>query len=219
MIFIDKTGRQAFPSQFRLACSFSEGLAAVMSDDKWGFIDKTGQMVIPPQFDFVGSFSEGLAVARINNIGTGFIDKSGKYVIPPIFSEADDFSEGLAAVKVNDTWLFIGKMDKRENVISLKDILSNNPLLKVDADIMLLFAANKLDLDEAQSFHEGLAAVMIDGKWGFMDKTGKIVIDPQFVNTWFFNEGLVRVYAKDKNGYINRQGQWVWQTSNNVTKK
>lgn len=60
---------------------------------------------------------------------------------------------------------------------------------------------------------------MIDGKWGFMDKTGKIVIDPQFVNTWFFNEGLVRVYAKDKNGYINRQGQWVWQTSNNVTKK
>ncbi len=32
--------------------------------------------------------------------------------------------------------------------------------------------------DLAHEFHEGLAAVEINDKWGFIDKTGKIVIRP-----------------------------------------
>ena len=61
--FIDKGG------QFRIrlkptqaAHSFSEGLAAVSLDKKWGFIDTKGQFVIPPQFGWVGDFSDGLAI-------------------------------------------------------------------------------------------------------------------------------------------------------------
>jgi len=30
--------------------------------------------------------------------------------------------------------------------------------------------------DEVRSFSEGLAAVSLDGKWGFMDKNGVMVI-------------------------------------------
>ena len=34
--------------------------------------------------------------------------------------------------------------------------------------------------DEAHSFSQGLAAVKVGSKWGFIDKSGKFVIQPQF---------------------------------------
>ncbi|MBK8352585.1 MAG: WG repeat-containing protein [Saprospirales bacterium] len=41
---------------------FSEGLAAVELNGKWGFIDENGNRVIPSfKFDEVNSFSNGLA--------------------------------------------------------------------------------------------------------------------------------------------------------------
>src|SRR5690606_31841971 len=43
---------------------FTEGLAAVYKDDKWGFIDNTGKVVIPIIYDEVDIFSEGLAKVR-----------------------------------------------------------------------------------------------------------------------------------------------------------
>jgi hypothetical protein len=42
--------------QFDDCRSFSEGLAVVKIEDKWGYIDKTGKIVINPQFDDAGGF-------------------------------------------------------------------------------------------------------------------------------------------------------------------
>ena len=48
--------------QYEDADSFSQGLAAVKKDGKWGYIDMEGSTVIPFQFDYAFSFSKGLAV-------------------------------------------------------------------------------------------------------------------------------------------------------------
>jgi hypothetical protein len=48
--------------QYEDADYFSDGLAAVKKDGKWGYIDEEGKMVIEPQFDYAGTFSEGVAV-------------------------------------------------------------------------------------------------------------------------------------------------------------
>jgi len=50
---------------------FSEGLAAVNMNDKWGCIDKTGNVVIPLEYNCVYPVSEGLAV----------VSKDGKWGI------------------------------------------------------------------------------------------------------------------------------------------
>lgn len=49
--------------KYDILCIFSEGLAAVSKDNKWGYINTKGQEVIPTQIDAfcVGRFSEGLA--------------------------------------------------------------------------------------------------------------------------------------------------------------
>jgi len=46
-------------------------------------------------------------------------------------------------------------------------------------------------------------------KWGYIDKTGQIVIKPQFDNAENFSEGLARVKVGDKYGYIDKTGQIV----------
>ena len=57
-----------------------------------------------------------------------------------------------------------------------------------------------------------LLPVVQNGKWGFIDKTGKIVINPQFdeVDYFGFIEGLCGVKIGDKRGFIDKTGKYVW---------
>lgn len=48
--------------RYEAARSFSESLAAVKKNGKWGFIDQSGKTVIPFEYDYAFDFSEGLAV-------------------------------------------------------------------------------------------------------------------------------------------------------------
>jgi hypothetical protein len=61
---------------------FSEGLAAVKTDDGWGFIDITGKMAIEPQFEFAGGFRDGIAF--VTALGKdAYITKTGAFVVNP----------------------------------------------------------------------------------------------------------------------------------------
>ena len=48
--FINKSGDIVIPYKFENADSFSEGLAAVRIDGKWGYINNEVQIVIAPHF-------------------------------------------------------------------------------------------------------------------------------------------------------------------------
>lgn len=51
--------------------------------------------------------------------------------------------------------------------------------------------------------------VMENGKYGYIDKAGKVVIQPQFENTMGFNEGLAATKLGGKYGYIDIKGNWT----------
>ena len=48
-----------------------------------------------------------------------------------------------------------------------------------------------------------------DGKWGFIDEEGELVIEPRFEKASEFSEGLSVVKYKGKYGAINRKGEFV----------
>lgn len=84
---------------------------------------------------------------------------------------------------------------------------------------------NKYDVFEAQlvlgsdrDFHEGLVAVantrcrrdFYESYWGFIDKTGKIVIPTIYKKVGDFSEGLALVVNKNKKyGFIDKTGEVV----------
>src|SRR5208282_1048765 len=75
----------------------------------------------------------------------------------------------------------------------------------------------KPQFEDAEEFSEGLAAVNIEmkdkekGKWGFIDKTGKFAIKPQFNDASFslLSDGLAPVETGGKYGFIDRTGKFV----------
>jgi hypothetical protein len=50
-----------------------------------------------------------------------------------------------------------------------------------------------LQVDETGKFSDGLAPVQIGNKWGYIDKAGKIAINPQLDTAGAFSDGLAWV--------------------------
>jgi hypothetical protein len=126
----------------------------------------------------------------------GYQDHQGKVIIAPRFQVAQEFSShGIAAVVDDAGWAYI---DKRGNVLIRPFIFDNGP----------------------DYFREGLARFTRQGKFGFFDESGKVVIEPQFDFALPFSEGLAafcdgckeeadgehRSVKGGKWGFINRNG-------------
>ena len=61
----------------------------------------------------------------------------------------------------------------------------------------------------ADSFSEGLARVVINGKWSYIDKSGKEVIQLKYDDAFNFSEGLAAVELNGKYGYIDKSGKVI----------
>ncbi len=155
---------------------------------KYGYIDKNGKEIIPCTFDDARSFSEGYAVVYKDGKG-GVIDKSGKQVVPYKYDMISDFSEGLAKIETDDGRIgFINT--KGEEVVPIKYLSSGST-----------------------DFSEGFAAVGVDygdyAKCGYIDKTGKVVIEPVYDLAGMFHDGRACVMKDGKYGYIDTKGHEV----------
>lgn len=63
--------------------------------------------------------------------------------------------------------------------------------------------------EDVGSFSGGLAAVQLNGKWGFIDKKNKVVIPFKYDGAGKFSEGLAAVSINRKYGFIDRAGVLV----------
>jgi len=219
-IAFDVEGRViAASSDYAYIYDFFDGMAMVvryypsggrMPIMKYGWIDQNGNEVIPvgtfepgwhnnPE----GRFSEGLtsfitfnyaedAAYPFEVLREGFIDKSGKVVIPADkFVSAGRFSEGLAWVRDASTEKY-GFIDK-EGAYVIEPVY-----------------------DGASTFREGLAYVEKDGKAGYIDKEGRVVIpfdllpiDNNYPEPGFYN-GLAAARGQSgRLGYIDKSGDFV----------
>jgi serine/threonine-protein kinase len=208
-------GKLVIPCQFDHASGFSEGIATVKIEKKWGFINTIGKLVIPYQFDNAFGFLEGLATVKIEK-KWGFINTDGKLVIPCKFDDAWKFSQGIAVVKIKDKQGYINtngqviidcnfdfaiSFSEGIAVVKIKDkwgYINTTGQVIIDCN-----------LDSASSFSEGLAAVKIEGKWGYINTTGQVIIDCNFDFAKSFSEGLAMVKIEEKWGFINTIGKLV----------
>lgn len=241
--FKDNSGKYGFsdrenqelliPANYDYAYAFSEGLASVRKDGKYGYIDKSGKEIIPFIYDNAYAFSEGLACVRKQE-KWGYIDKSGKTVIPIIYDDAGSFRGGLAKVKKTGIFKQTGKwgyIDKsgKEVVPFIYDYAYSfsEGLAAVEKDRKYGYIDKSgkevisFIYDHAYSFSESLAAVKKNGMfkkvewlpnmdvWGYIDKSGKTVIPIIYDYAYSFSEGLAAVNKDRKWGYLDKSGKTV----------
>ncbi|WP_435932419.1 WG repeat-containing protein [Moraxella bovoculi] len=63
--------------------------------------------------------------------------------------------------------------------------------------------------DYVRCLKDGLAIAKKNNKYGYVDKTGKVVVPIQYDETWFFSEGLAGVKQNGKWGFIDKTGEVV----------
>ncbi len=169
----------------------SNGLCIVRNaHKKYEFVDVNGKFQFAPEFDEVSPFSGGLALVSVfykNTRRYGYINKQGKLVVPVALIEASDFSEGLAAV--------VDSKDKKWKFINTRGSIVITPNLIGDLGF--------------GDFSEGMVKVEIGGLWGYMNNSGKLVINPQFSDAEDFSEGLAAVEKDDQWQYIDKRGNTV----------
>jgi len=192
--YIDRDGKVVIEPQFDRAFEFSEGLAVVWKDGVCGYIDQNGKMAIEAIFETCEDFSEGLAVigVRIGGMTYGYVDKTGKVIIKPRFDDARRFSEGLAFVQES---LYRPKFDGSppfpQTLKTSREVEMVTPragFIDKTGEFVVPLSGFDATCDDCY-FSDGLALVHMDGKFGYIDQTGKFVIKPKFEIADRFSEG------------------------------
>ncbi len=202
--FIDASGKVVIELQYYNAFSFSEGLAAVTikAPGTWGYIDHKGNAVIPARFAWAGSFTDGIAEVLLapdpgvpNIDKSGYIDKTGNIIIDAKYGWAQQFADGLALIA--------------DDKPSSMEFLNRKAFIDIHGQRVTEF------FDDAESFSEGLAAIRVNGLWGFIDKTGAVVIPPSYnLVSGPFSEGYAPVECVDRNiAFIDKRGRQLTDCS------
>ena len=206
--YIDKEGQLIIPFEFDAIVAgeggeslefndFSEGLAAVSKNDKYGFIDTKGKVIIEPNYEWASSFSDGLAIVSAEGL-YGAIDKQGKTVIPFEYQALADFHDGFATA---------ARPPK-----DLEDYESKYGLINKQNEIVIPFMYESMG-----NLSESLIAVKKDGKWGYVDTKNKAIIpiNLAYETVNDFSDGLAAVFSYEENsdnlkyGYIDKTGKLV----------
>jgi hypothetical protein len=232
--FVDEDGREIVEPKYLIVGDYSFGFAQVDVDGKSGLIDRDGRMAIAPKYGNItaiapdrfhvsdarwlggrnGSddFSGGRAVApgwRITQLmqppwmalrgSRGVIDISGQWIEPPRAKpEFDTFIDG--------------QPDKP------RDFDKDNPSMRW-AWRDNLWGLQRPDgswlvepkFQQADRLLGELTRVMLNGKVGFIDRTGNLAIEPVFDAAWPFSYGFDRT-AVVRDGIpsvIDKTGAWV----------
>lgn len=181
--YIDQTGRYRFTFDYKPELGnvdFREGLAAVGKYGKWGYVDTSGALRVPQIYDYARPFSEGYASVMAGE-KWGVIDKSGKMVIEPRFENIFSFHHGLALVR-----------GEKSGFINTK------------GELVISFQAS--GYSEYGEFTGELAPVVKDGRIGYMNTSGKMIIPPLYEMGQQFYEGLASVKRNGSYGYIDLSG-------------
>ncbi|HIR61967.1 MAG TPA: WG repeat-containing protein [Candidatus Coprenecus avistercoris] len=201
---------------------YSDGVARVRKASgkggKFGYIDNDkGYYTIDHKYDNAGDFQYGYAI--VSRKGKSFIinHKEGRYKIIgniPVDGSAISSHTGAGfTLKDNGTYNLITKdgrhfKEVQTGYTSAEPFREELALVSDGGSLKFIHpsGATAISLAEykaAGSFSSGLAWVRTaDGMYGYIDKKGKMVIDPVFSMAGDFSEGYASVIYEGRKGII-----------------
>jgi hypothetical protein len=158
--FIDQRGKWQFRDprgRIQTLGDFSDNLARVEIDGRWGYLNRQFDLEIAPRFQAARDFENNLAAVKVDG-RWGYIDRRGRFQISPRFRLADDFASDRAPDRI---FAMIGD-DLKRGYININASRGIKP-----------------QYDQARPFFRGLARVSRAPSFGYIDTTGKLVWDPR----------------------------------------
>lgn len=154
------------------------------------------EWLIKPRFKELRNFSHGLAAFRYN-VKWGYINKKGKIVIPAQYEKAGNFSQKGYGGKEIDAWVV------QNGEKFLIDRKGKRVGTNYDYKVMKMVA------DDRKRTSEGMIGFQRGELWGFMDKRGKVMVEPLYEDIKPYTRGIARVKKEGKWGVIDRKGKTI----------
>ena len=129
------------PALFDEARDFTNGVAAVRVDQKWGYIDKSGRLLVQPVYENADDLDETLAMITLN-AKTGYVNKAGQMIIEPHFSFGEPFVSNYARVGEKHMFGYIDRQGlvKWDPQIAAQGFINRRPkeylTIKTDREVI-----------------------------------------------------------------------------------
>jgi hypothetical protein len=224
----DRSGKVVLAPIYPSLGAFHKGVAPYADKDAAtgnlvaGFVDRTGKPLAKPAFEASRGFSGDRAAVRLGG-KWGYVDRKLKQVIAAVYPRALDFADDRALVSADgDVWQIIDPAGK--SICSLEayqvsdtDAYAEGLVVLVDKAKQVAVALDKsckvaitFPSAHADRFSDGMARFRgEDERYGFVDKSGKVVIPPRFVLVNSFSEGLAAAERDGRWGLVDKHGEWV----------
>ncbi len=248
--FIDCTGKIIIPPKYLFVQDFSEGLAFVADKVNstgylWTCINKFGDLVFETP-DFVSEeYKNGFAILH-GSKGYYFVDRKGRQVFDQYFQDIrGNFSEGYALIShqkyknfifIDTTGNYVKKLPYLNGTVFRNGVSTFFTKGKGDS-IFDLDGRVLIDgVEEVSDFSNYPFLIKKNGKWGFIDRNGKVLIDfiyekdrrrefdeilklntdsldalpkSRLRNVGHFRDGLAKFQSDSLWGYINTKNEVV----------
>ena len=217
--FIDHDNNIVIPPTYEYAFPFYEGFAVVKKYDRYGMIDRNNKEVFPIKYEIVTSMFQGLLFAGDDD-GLAMYNNKFKQLTPPIYTELVGLTEGRILVARNGKYGYLNSKGKEvipcqydHAGFSTTDVppspsttngASSTAKATSSCPSNTTTAAIR---SEAYVFHDGMALVEKDGKYGYCNLLGQLVVYPCFDNAYQFSDGLAPVLLGAW-GYIDTNGDF-----------
>lgn len=192
----------------------------VKLNEKAGLFNSEGKEIIPISYRWIytDKIDDNIPIVAKLNGKEGYINTKNEWVIPPTYLYAFAFRQGVAIVKKGRNYMCINL--KGEAVIQDFDNYVIEPsdntyivgvrkeckYMVYDLNGNLLDTYNLLRNNRSD---DAIFAVKKNGKWGYIDGYGKVIIPLEYEEVGNFSEGLAAVRKDNKWGYINLKNEVV----------
>lgn len=170
-----------------------------------------------------GAHGNGMIPFKVKDKQWRFLDGSTDTFCSGIFEAVSNCQNGIAAVFSNGKWVLADTKMYLINDLQFEDIKLHSNMDYFFENIMIASAngsygiydnqgnlKNEFSCKDADVYMgEYIAFLDINGKWGYVDIDGNIVIEPRFEKAKSFSGDLAAIQLNGKWGFIDTKGEVV----------
>jgi hypothetical protein len=195
--WIDKTGKVLLPLIYIEPVSCPGKVIAApakIAEEEYVYINKSGKPVFGKKFQWASYFNDGIAYVKEKG-KYGFINSTGAFIIPPSFDNISPISDGAGDYKI--VLYQVTQGDKCGFYTA-----AGKPVGSLQYDTLF-----EEGYPVSYILSQGLIAVRQNGKWGYINTSGKMVIPAIYEYAYPYSEDKAEVGVDGKSFVIDKNGK------------
>ena len=223
--FMDHEGNKIIPNEYDGFTGFTDGVAKVEKKadgkTKSGYIDSKGNIIAPVAYETAGAFRDGWGLVKKDS-NYFFVDRKGAIKEPPQkYNDVYEFKSGFAVGKIKGAgnnppvFFYINTQLKEEfSITCWQAYLFWENVAVVSRDNKTFELMNKkgevfktlTGIETLKFCSDGMLAVRENGKWGFINDKGDMIVKAKYDSCESFRYGYGRVKMGSKWGIVDKSG-------------